>query len=413
MTRKRRLLKLGRIAATGAAKRLVRGADGDEALGALLAGELDQMKGMAMKIGQILSYLDTPLPAELVASLQRLQAGVTGVPWPVAAAVIEGELGAPAEDLFDRIDEEPVAAASIGQVHRAWLDEAPVAVKVRYPDVADSFDEDLARLGGLAKLASLAGPVDGEAIVAELGARLREECDYAAEARWQELFAAAVAALPDLSVPAVVAPRSAAAVLTTRWADGVRFDAFAAAASPAARLRAARALGSFAWHGLLAWEVAHADPHPGNFLFTEDGAVVVLDFGCVKVFEPAFVDAWRRSLRCVVHGDDGFEQATRDAGMVGGRGFDFGEHRAMLEWLVRPYVQPSFRFTAAYNAEAQRFGQPTSRHTRSMAVPAPWIWFARTTFGLHAVLARLGAEGDFRGVLQAPLAAGPQRLTPT
>jgi predicted unusual protein kinase regulating ubiquinone biosynthesis (AarF/ABC1/UbiB family) len=412
MTRKRRLLRVGRMAATGAARRLVAGAAGDAALGAALAAELDRMKGMAMKIGQILSYLDTPIPDDVAAALASLQAGEQGMPWAAVEATLEAELGAPVGDLFDAIEHAPVAAASIGQVHRAWRFGEPVAVKVRYPDVAASFDEDLARLGTLASLASAASVVDGPALVAELGARLQEECDYAREAAWQRAFAAAVDPIPDLSVPAVIDARSSAAVLTTAWAPGARWAAFKTAAAQGARTRAATALARLSWRGLLVWRALHADPHPGNFLVTEHGAVTALDFGCVKAFDPAFSDALRRQLLAVRDGASGFESAVRDAGLVGGRGFDYDAHRAMIAWLLRPYGFADFAFTPAYVAEAQQFGRPTARHTRSMAIPPHWIWLLRTVFGLHAVLGRLGARGDFRAVLDEALTLPEAPLSP-
>ena len=411
MTRKRSLLKLGRIAAGGAVRRLVRDREAaDRALGQALRSELDSMKGMAMKLGQILSYMEVPFPDEVQRALAGLQTGQQGMGIEAVRDVLRSELGGEIEELFAAFDPEPLAAASIGQVHRARLGGTDVAVKVRYPDVGDSFDEDMARIRRIAGLASVATVVDADAIVAELGARLREECDYAQEARWQSAFRVAVQPLSDLSVPAVVPERSSAGVLTTAFSDSMRLDAFLASASQGAVERAGRALARFAWSGLFTWEALHADPHPGNFLFAPDGAVTVLDFGCVKRFPPSTVSAWRRQLLAVLDGTDDFEAAVRDAGMVGGNRFDFGAYRAMTEWLVRPYVTPRFRFTREYARESQDFGRPTSAHTRSMDIPPDWIWFARTTFGLHAVLCRMGAEGDFRAALLEPLRGPIHRL---
>ncbi|MCO4772251.1 MAG: AarF/ABC1/UbiB kinase family protein [Deltaproteobacteria bacterium] len=411
MTRKRSLFKLGTLAVRGAAKRLVGDrAAADRALGEALASELDAMKGMAMKLGQIISYMEVPFPDELQGALARLQTGVEGVPIDVVREVVRAHLGGELEELFEAFEPEPIAAASIGQVHRARVHGAPVAVKVQYPDVQGSFDEDMKRIERIASLASLATVVDGKAIAAELGARLHEECDYRTEARWQRTFAAAVEPLHALGVPAVVEDRTGDGVLTTAWDEGLSLSAFMESASQGAKERAARALASFAWHGIFVWQTLHADPHPGNFLFSPEGEVTVLDFGCVKRFEPSFCDAWRRTLLTVIDGEGDFEQATRDTGMVGGKRFDYGAHRAMIEWLVRPYSRERFTFTRAYNLESLEWGKPTSSHARSMDVPAPWIWFARATFGLHSVLSRMGAEGDFRSALLEPLRAGPARL---
>lgn len=411
MTRKRSLFRLGGIAVRGVGRRILGNtAAADRALGEALATELDAMKGMAMKLGQIMSYMEVPFPDELQGALARLQTGVDGMELEDVRTVVRAALGDEIEALFQAFDPAPVAAASIGQVHRARVHGADVAVKVRYPDVEGSFDEDMRRIERIARLASVATVVDGKAIAAELGARLAEECDYVTEAKWQRAFAAAVAPLPDLSVPEVIDDRSGDGVLTTAWSESVGLDAFLATASQGSKERAARALARFAWTGMFVWETLHADPHPGNFLFAPDGSVTVLDFGCIKRFEPTFVDSWRRTFLAVIDGGGDFEAAVRDSGMVGGRKFDMGMHREMVEWMVRPYVTPRFRFTRAYNLEAQKFGRPTSGHSRAMAIPPPWIWFARMSFGLHSVLATFDAEVDVRDCLVEPLRAGPSRL---
>ena len=165
--RGRRTARLGRIVVGAGARRLLRkDAADDRAFGAALAAELDGMKGMAMKVGQILSYLDVPIPDEAQRALARLQRGAQPLAFDAIAAVIEQELGAHVDALFTSFQRDPVAAASIGQVHRAHFAGAPVAVKVRYPGVADTFDADMGRLDALAGIASLATAVDGKALVA-------------------------------------------------------------------------------------------------------------------------------------------------------------------------------------------------------------------------------------------------------
>jgi len=370
-------------------------------MGRAMVDELDQMKGMAMKVGQILSYMDGALPPETQVVLARLQEGTAGVPFAVVTEVLEAELGGSVSELFDRMDPEPVAAASIGQVHRAWWEGEPVAVKVRYPEVAASFDDDVSRLHQLARIASAATSVDGAALVRELHARLREECDYTHEARWQQRFGLALSDIEGTVIPEVIAERSTSAVLTTRWLEGRRLADFQATGTDSERQRAARLLATVAWRSVLVHGAVQADPHPGNFVFLPAGRLGLLDFGCVRVFDDPFWSSQVAVLRAVI--DDArsdFDDAVVATGMVPRPArFDFETWWAQLRWQYRPYCTETFRFTPAYMAEARRFNGPGNTNMRHVALPPPWIWWMRLVVGLHAVLTRLGAEGAYRGLI--------------
>ncbi|MEQ1505732.1 MAG: AarF/ABC1/UbiB kinase family protein [Myxococcota bacterium] len=389
------------------ARRLVRRSDDDDAsLGDALFRELDQLKGLGMKVGQILSYMEVGLPEETVRRLTALQHGVSPLAGPVIVAEVERQLGAPIGSLFDRFDPTPIAAASIGQVHRAAVRGVEVAVKVRYPGVRASLDADTRQLRVIGSIAALATVVDGQARVSERRARLLAECDYRIEAANQARFAAILAGDPALSVPEVVADRSAEGVLTTAWRDGERFDAVRAA-DPARRAAVAATLVRFPWSTVLGHGVLHADPHPGNFLFPGDDRVVVLDFGCVKRLDPADVAAFRRLVQVVLDRDRG---ALLDAALAVGLvprpdKIDADELWAMLSWMLAPYRTERFRFDRAFWDEGQRFTRPTNPNARWLGFPPAWLWLQRTLFGLHAVLTRLGVEGRFAELARAALAS--------
>lgn len=405
-----------RLRKTGALARAVAGAtarrlvtpkeDADRLLGEAMVGHLDEMKGMAMKVGQILSYLDGALPEQTQAQLRRLQVGSEPLPFSVIAQVIAESLGAPVDTLFEALDPRPVASASIGQVHRGVYGGHEVAVKVQYPHVRETFETDTQNLHRIARLASMATRVDGAALVEELHDRLIEECDYAHEAHWQRTFATAFRDDPDVIVPNVVAERSTDRVLTTTWWQGANFYDFAEVANEATRLRAARTLLRFTWQSFLLHRVVQADPHPGNYLFAMDGAVVFLDYGCIKQFPEPFWRTQRDVMQVVI--DDrraDFREALDKTGIVGGRHFDYDFWWDNLCWQYRPYRQAVFHFTPEYIAEVQRFnGLQNVRAMRSVAIPPPWIWLQRLQVGLHAVLARLDARGDFRTDMLALLA---------
>ncbi len=391
-----------------AARRLLRRpvTDRDLELGDLLSGQLDQMKGLAMKLGQIVSYLDVPLPPAVQARLTPLQTGRHGMPAAEARGVIEQALGRPLERLFEGFDPEPVAAASIGQVHRARVGGQDVAVKVQYPGIARSFGDDLGALDRIAGLAGLASAVDGRAIVKELARRLTEECDYEREARMQRGFAAAFADDPHVRIPRVLTERSAATVLTSEWIDGQSFEALRASADQARRDAAAATLVRFTYRSLLALGTIQADPHPGNFLFLPGATVAFLDFGCVRPLPPAMLEALRRLTRAVRDDDrEAFREATLALGVVGEpRRFDYEHFFTVMEHLYRPLVAPSFTFSAQYVREGFALNGPRSPNSRTMAMPPAYVWVARLKWGLWSILARLDARGSFRPLLDELLA---------
>lgn len=408
----KRLTATARVA-TSAARLAVKRTDRDGLIGDALARELDQMKGMAMKVGQILSYFDGVLPPETHAALQRLQRGAAPVKLEIMQKVIEEAFDAPLATLFTRFDPEPVAAASIGQVYRASYLGREVAVKVQYPDVRDTMVADAGRLRALSRIASLATAVDGPALVDELGERMALECDYLLEARHQRAFRAAFAHDRAVYVPEIASARTRSVVLTSEWIEGQSFYDVARDAGAAERGRIGLVLARFAFHSLFGLGTLNADPHPGNYLFPTGGPVVFLDFGCVRAFEPAFVERERALARVVV---EDRRSAFRDALVATGTvpqpdRFDFDRHWALLCHQYAPYRQPRFLFTPDHVRRGMELNGPSNPNLRRLAIPPPWIWVQRLVWGLHAVLARLAAEGPFaevfRAALDAPLVSLP------
>jgi predicted unusual protein kinase regulating ubiquinone biosynthesis (AarF/ABC1/UbiB family) len=316
-----RLLSTGRIAASAArlAARRIVGAEGetDARIGEALARELDEMKGMAMKVGQILSYFDGVLPPATHVALRRLQQGARPGAYEQMANVIEEAFGQPVSALFEDFNTTPIASASIGQVYRAVYEGRPVAVKVQYPGIRETIDGDFSRMSGFARIASAATAVDGAALVAELRARMAEECDYEREAGYANAFAAAFADDPEVSIPRALGARTRKTVITSEWAGGVDFYRFAEGGSRERRNAAAMTLVRFAYRSLFQLSTLNADPLPGNYLFPSGGPVVFLDFGCVRRFDAAFVEAERRVARVVIDEKRAeFRDAVVATGMV-------------------------------------------------------------------------------------------------
>src|SRR5215213_2547556 len=241
-----------------------------------VAKVLGGMKGAIMKAGQMVSFIADGLPPEAQAALATLQADVPPMAPSLAEGVIRAELGADPSKLFLDWDPVPVAAASIGQVHRAVMpDGRLVAVKVQYPGVDKAIQSDLDNaefLYGLFASFALKN-MDVKPMVDELRARMGDELDYRLEAICQQEFADRYRGHPFIHVPDVIPERSARRVLTSQWVDGLTWVEFEAEADHTARQTAAEVLFRFAQGSVFRHGVFNGDPHPGNYRFRRDGTI--------------------------------------------------------------------------------------------------------------------------------------------
>jgi len=270
---------------------------------------LGQMKGAAMKVGQMASLMDWGrLPAddrdELQAKLAELRDLAPPVPFRDMQRVLEHELGDRITNLFAEFDPEAAAAASIGQVYRARLrDGRAVAVKVQYPRVAAAVRADLQNLGLLIRVVKhLAPGLDHKSMALELRERITEELDYEHEAQAQRLFARRWRGHPFIVIPDVVTDLCRERVLVTEWVDGTSFQQLKVAPE-ATRDRVGEILLRFFFGSLYRFGHFSGDPHPGNFLLRGDGRVAFLDFGMTKSLPRATIEAELGVLRAALEGD--------------------------------------------------------------------------------------------------------------
>jgi predicted unusual protein kinase regulating ubiquinone biosynthesis (AarF/ABC1/UbiB family) len=408
MTSKRSTLQAAWTAGKLAGRRVLGRKEGarDVELGKLLTGQLDEMKGLAMKIGQIVSYMDVPLPESVQQELSRLQTGMCGLSEDETRSALAAALGEDYRARFEQFNLQPIAAASIGQVHRARVAGRDIALKLQYPNVAASFREDLGAVNRIASLASLASAVDGRAIVRELALRLEEECDYAREGSFQQKFKRAFANDPEVHIPSVLSAFTTRATLASHWADGQRFEQ-ACRAPRDLRRTYATTLVRFSYRSLLELATVQADPHPGNFLFGPAERVTFLDFGCVRVLDVDFVQLLRLMVRAI---DTGDRSAFRDVVIALGmapkpKRFDFEHHFLVMEHLHRPLLQDRFEITSAFIREGLAYNGPQSPNARHMAFPPEQVWVARLQWGLWSVLSRLGVSLCLRETLDAVMDA--------
>ncbi len=322
--RYRRLATVGRAAATQAARqagtRAANVARSDvKATAALekrhietaeqIVTVLGTMKGAAMKLGQVLSFMDVGLvPEEHREEFQRKLAALRDAAPTVAfkdmRKVIESDLGEPVSRAFDDFDPEPIAAASIGQVYRASVDGRDVAVKVQYPGVAAAVRADMQNLGLLLRLVKRMTPqLDTKALGDEVRARIEEELDYELEAANQRTLSRIYRDHPFIVIPGVITDMSRERVIVTEFVEG---DGFAVLEDEPQeeRDRIGEIVFRFFFGSLYRHRKFSGDPHPGNFLRLREGRVAFLDFGLFKAMERAPVELELACQRAVVEGDE-------------------------------------------------------------------------------------------------------------
>jgi predicted unusual protein kinase regulating ubiquinone biosynthesis (AarF/ABC1/UbiB family) len=371
---------------------------------------LGQLKGGAMKLGQAMSVFEAALPEEVAApyraALTKLQEAAPPLPAATVHAVLAEQLGADWRSQFERFDDTPAAAASIGQVHRAvWADGTEVAVKIQYPGAGKALLSDLRQLSRLARTLSVFTPgLDVKPLLVELQKRVAEELDYELEADSQRQFAEAYDGDPDIRVPRVVA--GAERVLVTEWIEGVPLSVVIREGTPEQRDRASALLARFLFSGPVLAGLLHADPHPGNFRLLPDGRLGVIDFGAVDRLPDGAPEPIGRIARLALEGDaEAVLTALRAEGFV--KDSVTVDAQALLDY-VRPLLEPvradSYRFTRAWlRSQALRLGDPRSPAAqlgRQLNLPPSYLLIHRVTLGTIGVLCQLDGEARFRDEME-------------
>ena len=428
LRRSGRLWRLGARRSVGYAGVRLRSAAADEATRAELseqfvirsaedvARELGQMKGVVMKAGQLLSFIVEALPEDAKAALASLQADAPPMAPELAEGVLKAELGRPPARIFRDWDPVPVAAASIGQVHRAVLaDGRPVAVKVQYPGVGDAIGADLANAEVLYQLFSAFAlkSLDVRGLVDELRQRMGDELDYRKEAANQTRFARLFAGHPFIRIPSVVPELSTLRVLTSEWVDGQPWAVFEASATPETRGRAAEVLFRFAQRSIYCHRIFNGDPHPGNYRFHPDGSVTFLDFGLVKHWTKEETDALWPVIDPLIDGD-----ALRTTELMVTAGFLQPDHgldpQRVWEYVsapYTPYLTDEFTFTRRHVAEALSsvvdVRGPNRAVIEKLNLPPSFVILDRVVWGMSALLGRLEARNRWRDILAEYRHGGP------
>ncbi len=383
-----------------------------------MVAAVGELKGVAMKMGQVLSYIDTGLSPEVRSALSALQTHAQPLPFDRVRAVLESELGARAGELLASMASDPIAVASIGQVHRARLGGAEVAVKVQYPGITEAIANDFgpAAVGGT--IVSFFLPA-AKPFVAHARARFLEECDYTLEASRQRRFAELFADHPVIRVPEVFGDHSTARVLTTGFVDGQHLDELLAS-HPAQeeRDRYGAALFDLYFGALFEHGIYNCDPHPGNYLFCSDGTLAAIDFGCARQFGPGFV-ADLAALSLAVRSDEPplLHRALEGLGLLRtGQQYDRDAARELMRALYGPILTDEVRPFEHEPGRRVRELLKSNRDLLKARLPGEMLFLLRLRIGLAAVLYDLEAHANWRAVadqvIDARAAAGAGAWAP-
>lgn len=377
-------------------------------LAARLAKSLGNLRGPLAKVGQSLGYLDIGLPLDATAAFADLHDGAPPMAPETARRAAEHALGRPLAQVFSSWDPDAIAAASLGQVHRATtVDGREVAVKVQYPGAASMVKADLSLLKMLAPILSVKFPSARiRPFLDELTTQFARECDYRIEAKHIDRFRAIFADDPTVVIPAWHPEESGQRILTMDYIHGVPFDRFVETASPAERDAAGESLFRFAYQSLFKNGLFNLDNNPGNYLFGS-GQVYCLDFGNVVSWQDADIQSFQSIGRSLVRQDyPAFQKALEATGLIADPDhFDPRGHYDLLRSIARPWLEDkthAFDLNASHEAMKGLLSHPNNV---SLNIDLRLASTARLMIGTHALIARLGAKGNWHQLAVPIMAA--------
>lgn len=399
--------RVGGVAARMAGQRFL-GAQGDRAGNAeALATALGSLKGPLMKVAQLLATIPDAVPPEYASELMKLQSQAPPMGWAFVKRRMSSELGPDWQAKFKSFEHHPAAAASLGQVHRAEAqDGTQLACKLQYPDMQSAVEADLQQLNLLFSLRKRFEPaIDTDQIAVEIGARLREELDYAREAKHAALYRHMLRDEPLIRVPNVWPELSTGRLLTMDWMVGTKMLSHKED-SLEVRNRLATAMFTAWWFPFSRFGVIHGDPHLGNYsVFAEKGepaGINLMDYGCIRIFPPTFVAGVVDLYQGLLHDDEarvvkayetwGFRRLTReliDTLNIWAR-FIYGP---LLDDRVRSIadgVKPS-----DYGRKQAFQVHQALKKLGPVQVPREFVFMDRAAIGLGAVFLHLDAELNF------------------
>ena len=380
-----------------------------------IANTLGEMKGAAMKVGQMLSLHEGLLPPEVAAVLSVLQKEAPSVSFEIMGRKLRREVDN-FDALFASVEPEAFAAASIGQVHRGVLrDGREVAVKIQYPNADRMVRADLKNLKTLlGNLVSLFTDIDFEPIWEEVRERLLEEVDYLKEADNIRRAAAIHSDCPDIIVPAVVQEATSRRVLTMEFVDGIPpAEAVSERYPRHLRDQWGVTLFEFTLRGLLEHRFLHADPNLANFAFREDGKVVVYDYGCMKEIPEDLAAGYAGLMDAVIHRRKAaIPGLLRNMGVFKEGGVSLPRDMTdpyvdLVQDIVRASPPYTFGEDSSIYESLYELGMTNWQDATDIRFPRDVVFIDRTLVGLFGNLSKLQATGPWRKLLGKHTATAP------
>ena len=369
---------------------------------------LKSLKGSALKVAQMLSMEKNLLPGAYVEKFSLAQFSVPPLSAPLVRKTFKKYQGDYPENLYDTFATQSVNAASIGQVHKATKDGKKLAVKIQYPGVADSISSDLAMVKPIAlKMFNLQAK-DSEKYFKEVEGKLLEETDYVLEVKQSREISEACSHIPNITFPKYYEELSSERIITMDWMDGVHLSDFAKQNQDQ---ELADKIGQALWdfymfqiHGL---KQVHADPHPGNFMVSEDDELIAIDFGCIKqipedFYEPYFSLTDRENL----NNEEFFYQKLLELEILNENDSEKEEKffsemfHEMFTMFSTPYQSDNFDFTDQKFWEhltrlSEKYSKdPELRRMNGNRGSRHFLYMSRTFFGLYNLLHDLKANVD-------------------
>ena len=395
---------VGTIAAKVAGQRLF-GFEADKSKDAVeLARALGGLKGPIMKVAQLLSTIPEALPAEYARELAQLQANAPAMGPAFVKRRMVAELGRDWRGRFAEFETNAAASASLGQVHRATaLTGESLACKLQYPDMQSAVEADVRQLGIVFGIHARMNPaVDTSEILAEIGARLREELDYTLEARHTALYGLIFKDDPAIRVPSIIADLSTSRLLTMGWLDGSPLLTHKTAPIEQ-RNRIAETMFRAWWHPLYQFGVIHGDPHLGNYTVFENhdgpGGINLLDYGCIRSFPMQFVQAVVDLYRGLQHDDrDRVVHAYESWGFVGLTNELIEAMNIWARFIYGPLLDDRVR-TIADGTTPAEYGRKEAftvhkilKEKGPVRIPREFVFMDRAAIGLGGVFLHLDAQ---------------------
>jgi predicted unusual protein kinase regulating ubiquinone biosynthesis (AarF/ABC1/UbiB family) len=364
-----------------------------------LTAALGNLKGPLMKVGQILATIPEALPPEYAKAFQGLQSEAPSMGWPFVKRRMRTELGPEWPAKFNKFEHEASAAASLGQVHKAELHDGQiVACKLQYPDMHSAIDADLNQLKLMFSIyARYDKTISTQHIHSELAARLYEELDYELEGQHMKLYGHMLRDEPNVHIPKVIESHSTNRLLTATWQDGHKIMNYV---DSDIETRNQIALNMFkAWYvPLYHYGIIHGDPHLGNYTVRDDLSINLLDFGCVRIFPPKFVQGVITLYNALMTKNDdlaveayeswGFHDLSKAhiETLNIWAGFLYGP---LMEDKIRPIGEVS---NGVYGRETAEKVHERLRDLGGITVPREFVFMDRAALGLGSVFLHLKAE---------------------